>query len=133
MREDIAEHSATCNYCQVLQHAKKTPEIPNATVHPNVHGPFVSYGKNKFVVTLTDEATKVTVFKAVKSKSADSLAYTIFTHWICRMAVPQVIDTNLDDQHADELKAKLDDYLQQEVPPKPFIQPHLDDHFKGRT
>ena len=36
---------------------KKTPQIPNATVHLDIHGPFVSYGDNKFVITLTDEAT----------------------------------------------------------------------------
>ena len=37
------------------------------------------------------------------------------------MAVPQVIAINLDEQHADELKAELDDYLQQEAPHNPFI------------
>ena len=58
MREDIAEHSRTCNNCQGLQQAKKSPQIPNATVHLDIHGPFVSYGENKLVVTLTDKATK---------------------------------------------------------------------------
>ena len=80
MREDIATHSETCHNCQVLHHAKKTPRIPNATVHLDIHGPFVSYGDNKFVITLTDEATKITVFEAVPSKTPKSLAYTIFTH-----------------------------------------------------
>ena len=121
MRGDIAKQSRTCNNCQGLQEAKKSPQIPNATVHLNILGPFVSYGKNKFVVTLTDEATEITVFEAVKSKATDSLAYTIFTHWICRMAVPQVIDNNLDKQQADDLKAELNDYLQQEAPHNPFI------------
>ena len=37
------------------------------------------------------------------------------------MAVPQVIDTNLDEQQADDLKAELDLYLQQEAPHNPFI------------
>ena len=58
IREDIAEHSQTCNNCQVLQQAKKAPQIPKATVHLDIYGPFVSNGDNKFVVTLTDEATK---------------------------------------------------------------------------
>ena len=105
MREDIASHSETCKNCQVLQQAKKKPQIPNATVHLDIHGPFVSCGNNKFVVTLTDEATKITVFEAVPAKTPEALAYTIFTHWICRMAAPQVIDTNLNEQQADELKA----------------------------
>ena len=113
MREDIAKHSATCNNCQILQQAKKSPQIPKATVHLDIHGPFISYDENQLVVTFTDEATKITIFKAVKSKSADSLVYTIFTHWICCMAVPQVFDINLNEQCADELKAKLNDYLQQ--------------------
>ena len=82
MREDIAEHSTTCSNCQVLQHAKKAPQVPNATVHLHIHGPFVSYGENKFVITLTDEATKITVFEADKSKSADPLAYTIHLHML---------------------------------------------------
>ena len=121
MREDIAEHSQTCNNCQVLQQAKKTPQIPNATVNLDIHGPFVSYGENKFVITLTDEATKITVFEAVISKTTETLAHKIFTHSICRMAVPQVIGTNLTEQQADNLKAKLDDFLQQETPHNPFI------------
>ena len=37
------------------------------------------------------------------------------------MAVPQVINTNLDEQKADDLKAELNDYLQQEAPRNPFI------------
>ena len=37
------------------------------------------------------------------------------------MAVPQVINTNLDEQQADDHKAELDDYLQQEAPHNPFI------------
>ena len=37
------------------------------------------------------------------------------------MAVPQVIDTNLDEQLADDLKSELDDYLQQEALHNPFI------------
>ena len=37
------------------------------------------------------------------------------------MAAPQVIDTNLNEQQADELKAELDDFLQQEAPHNPFI------------
>ena len=37
------------------------------------------------------------------------------------MAVPQVIDTNLEEQQADDLKAKLDDYLQQDAPHNPFM------------
>ena len=121
MREDIAEHPQTCNNCQVLQQAKKKTQIPNAAIHLDIHGPFVSYGDNKFVITLTDEATKITIFEAVNSKSTETLAYTIFTHWIYRMAVPQVIDTNLNKQQADDLKAELDDFLQQEAPHNPFI------------
>ena len=84
MREDIAEHSQTCNDCQVLQQAKKSPQIPNATVHLDTHGPFVSYGDNKFVVTLTDEGTKITVFGAIKSKTIESLADTTQNSSLCR-------------------------------------------------
>ena len=37
------------------------------------------------------------------------------------MAVPQVIDTNLDEQQADDLKDELDDFLQQDAPHNPII------------
>ena len=84
MREDIAEHSQTCNDCQVLQQAKKSPQIPNATVHLDTHEPFVLYGDNKFVVTLTDEGTKITVFGAIKSKTIESLAHTTQNSSLCR-------------------------------------------------
>ena len=38
------------------------------------------------------------------------------------MPVPQVIYTNLVEAHADELKAELNDYLQQKDPHNPFIE-----------
>ena len=106
IRGDLAEPTDTCKNCKILKQFKKTPEIPNAIFDLDLHGPFRSYGENKFVLTLIDEATKLTTFEAIKDKSAVSLAWTwtIFAHWIFKMAIPQVINTNLNDHQAENLK-----------------------------
>ena len=113
MTEDIPKHSATCNNCQILQQAKKAPQIPM----PRSISTFTGHSS----LTPKTNSLSPSPTKPPKLPVADSLAYNIFTHWICRMAVPQVIDSNLDEQHADELKAELDNYLQQEAPHNPFI------------
>ena len=74
-------------------------------------GPFTSYGDKKFVLILTDVAMKLTVFEPLQDKLISAIAFAIFTQWICKMAVPQVIDTNLADEQADALKEELDDLM----------------------
>lgn len=54
--------------CELLKASKKKPEIPNETVQVDLLGPFTSYGDKKFVLVLTDVATKVTVFEPLKDK-----------------------------------------------------------------
>ena len=80
-----------------------------------------SYGDRKFIAVLTDEATKVTSFAPMSSKSTDDLAAACFVEWICKMSVPQVIDTNLSEDQAKALKNKLDLTLNQDIPHNPFI------------
>ena len=84
-------------------------------------GPFTSYGDKLFVLILTDVATKLTVFEPLQDKSISAIAFAIFTQWICKMAVPQVIDTNLTDEQADALKDELDNLMQLDIPHNPFI------------
>ena len=80
-----------------------------------------SYGDRKFIAVLTDEATKVTSFAPMSSKSTDDLAAACFVEWICKMSVPQVIDTNLSEDQSEALKDKLDLALNQDIPHNPFI------------
>ena len=51
---------------------------------------------------------KVTVFEPLKDKSITSIAFAIFSQWICKMAVPQVIYTNLNNKQADALELELE-------------------------
>lgn len=104
MKDDLTKHPNTCNNSKFIHQFKKPPEIPNAVVYFNIHCPFLSYGDNKFVLVHADEATKITSFEANKDKTVCSLAWSTFAHWISKMAIPQVIDTNLDEDQAEDLK-----------------------------
>ena len=55
------------------------------------------------------------------SKSTEDLAATCFAEWICKMSVPQVIDTNLSEEKAEALKDELDVFLNQDIHNNPFI------------
>ena len=87
----------------------------------DIHGPFPSYGDKKFIAVFTDEATKITAFAAMTNKSTDDMAAACFVECICKMSVPQVIDTNLSEEQAEAFKDELDLTLNQEVPNNQFI------------
>ena len=116
MKNYLASHPLTCDNCKLLNAAEKKPEIPNAMIQVDLMGPFTSYGDKKFALILTDVATKVTVFKPLKDKSISAIAFAIFSQWICKMAAPQVIDTNLTDEQADALKDEWDDLMLMDIP-----------------
>ena len=80
----------------------------------DIHGPFPSYGDQKFVAVLTDEATKIPSFMAMAGKTTEDLATACFVEWICKLSVPQVIDTNLSEDQTEGLKEELDTCLNQE-------------------
>ena len=96
---------------------KQNKSVPNAVVHHDIHGPFPSYEDQNFMAVLTYEAT----FVAMAGKTTDGLAATCFVEWICKMSVPQFIDTNLSKDQAEDLKEELNTCLNQDIPHNPFI------------
>ena len=60
-------------------------------------------------------------FAPMSNKSTDDLAAACFVEWICKMSVPQVIDTNLSEDQAEALKDELNLALDQDIPHNPFI------------
>ena len=121
MKQDLQQHPEACANCAQLKLHKQTNSVPNAVVHLDIHGPFPSYADKKFIAVFTDEATKITTFAAMTNKSAEDISAACFVEWICKMSVPQVIDTNLSESQADDLKDELDLVLNQEIPNNPFI------------
>ena len=121
MKQDLQQHPEACANCAQLKLHKQTNSVPNAVVHLDIHGPFPSYADKKFSAVFTDEATKITTFAAMTNKSAEDISAACFVEWICKMSVPQVIDTNLSESQADDLKDELDLVLNQEIPNNPFI------------
>ena len=69
------------------------------------------------MAVLTYEAT----FVAMAGKTTDDLAAACFVEWICKMSVPQFIDTNLSKDQAEDLKEELNTCLNQDIPHNPFI------------
>ena len=81
----------------------------------------MDYSLLHFYSFRTDLKGLTLYFEAIQDKSPASLAWTIFAHWICKIAVPQVIDSNLNEQQVDDLKEELDILLEQEALHNPFI------------
>lgn len=61
MKEDLKRHQTACSNCLQLATHKQNQVVPYAEEHVDLHGPFQSYGENKFVTVLTDESTKITI------------------------------------------------------------------------
>ena len=78
MKQDLQQHPDACGNCAQLKVHKQTKSVPNAVVHLDVHGPFPSYGEQKFVAVLTDEATKIRSFVTMPNKSTANLAAACF-------------------------------------------------------
>ena len=49
---------------------------------------------NKFIALLTDEVSNMTYFISLPEKLEESFLPVIFVKWICKLLVPQVIDTD---------------------------------------
>ena len=121
MKKDLQQHPDFCANCAQLKVHKQNKSVPNAVVHLEIQGPFTTYGDQKFAAVLTDEATKIMSFVAMVGKSTEDLAAACFTEWICKLSVPQVIDTNLSEDQAKALKDELDTCLNQDIPHNPYI------------
>ena len=61
------------------------------------------------------------------------LAAACFVEWICKMPVPQVINTNLSKNQAKDLKDELNTPLNQEITHNPFIDANRGSCFNQRS
>ena len=68
------------------------------------------------MAVMTDKATQITAFLPLQGKPAEDLASACFVKWICKLSVPQVIDTNLTQAQAEDLKIELDTRLNKDQP-----------------
>jgi hypothetical protein len=57
------------------------------------------------------------------------LGFAIFSEWICKMAVPETLETNLTEDKADQLQQELADLLQCQPPQATFVDSHRGHHF----
>lgn len=106
---DIREHIKTCLQCQLRKKNRTkpvplaplpVPEMPNDRVHVDLFGPLkTSEHFNKYILCMTDAATKYSEVVAIPSKEAHVVADQIFNRWICRFGTPfkfiQTEDANL--------------------------------------
>ena len=66
----------------------------------------------------------------MSNKSTDDVAAACFVEWICKLSVPQVIDTNLSEDQAEALKDELDITRNQDIPHNLFIDANSGSCFK---
>ena len=133
MKQELLQHPYSCANCAQLKLHQQKKTVPNAVVHLDIHGPFPSYCNYKFVAVFTDEATRITSFAPMTNKTAEDLAEVCFTQWVCKMSVPQVIDTNLSEDQAEALKHELDIWLNQDVPNNPLIDANRNSCFNQQA
>ncbi|HEY7534112.1 MAG TPA: reverse transcriptase family protein, partial [Nitrospiraceae bacterium] len=93
---DIKDHLRACQDC--INHRsrpKPTPCTPNQRVVLQTFGPLPSYGTNKFIMVLRDEATGYTEFTAVENRQPSTLAEALITSWIAKLSLPGTLITGL--------------------------------------
>ena len=62
---------------------------------------------NKYVLTMTDAFTKYAEIVAIPNKEAVTVAYAIFTKWICRYGCPAIIHTDMGKEFINKITTEL--------------------------
>jgi hypothetical protein len=62
-----------------------------------------SYGTNKFIVVIRDDATGYTEFSSVENRQPATLAETLITPWIAKLSLPRTLVTGLSINDNQEL------------------------------
>ena len=121
VREDVQHHIQSCVQCQL--HRKQpqkrtplnplpTPELPNERIHLDLFGPLKTSEKhNKYILTMTDAATKYAEAIAIPDKEAITVAKAIFIYWICKLGVPKQIHTDGGKEFCNKLLDALMKFL----------------------
>ena len=106
MDADIAHHVRQCEVCQAAT-SKGTlakaplqplpiPEGPNKRIHVDLYTDLkVKGGGRKHILVMTDAFSKLVALRAIKDKSAPTVALAILEGWIYSYGVPEMI---LSDQ-----------------------------------
>ena len=120
IRTDIQKHINSCLQCQLRKNIKPKPvhlhplpivDQPNQRVHVDLFGPLKSSAnQKKYILCITDAFTKHAEVIAIADKQAETVAFEIFTKWICRFGTPIQIHSDGGKEFCNKL---ADDLFQQ--------------------
>ena len=73
--------------------------MPNQCIHMDLFGPCKTLDAgNKYILTMMDAFTKYAQIMDIPKKEATTMAYAVFTKWICLYGCPANIHTDMDKE-----------------------------------
>ena len=118
MAKDVSEYVEKCPICYTIDdhEAKKTryPLQPwpqstafNQRVHIDLVGPLKSSGDKRYICVLIDSYSKWVQLAAIKEKTAEVVASTVYKKWICEYSPPHVLVSDGGKEFANALMKQL--------------------------
>lgn len=109
--KDVLQHQDQSQKCK----AKLNPVLPNLNIAVEIYGLFPSRGPKKFLVTMFDPNTGMAEFIPIEQKDSDCLAHAIFTRWISKFRILEILTTHYDEEFHNALKHNLVTYINEHL------------------
>ena len=111
-----------CSICQRNKKKEKTPNYflkplkqadqPFERIHVDLFGPMKTRDGPKYVQTMVDSFSKFGIFQVIPNKKAETVAQTLFDHWISIFGSPYQLISDRGTDFNTETMDKVCDYLQ---------------------
>ena len=111
-----------CSTCQRNKKKEKTSNYllkplkqadqPFERIHVDLFGPMQTRDGKKYVQTMVDSFSKFGIFQVISDKKAETVARTLFDHWISIFGSPYQLISDRGTDFNTETMDKVCDYLQ---------------------
>lgn len=114
---DVAKYIKNCKKCQINKHiiSTKVPMAITSTseevfskVYLDIVGPLNTSARgNKYILTMIDDLSRYTMAQPMVSQDAETVARTLFDHFISVVGSPKIYVTDLGSNFTSKLFASL--------------------------
>ncbi len=116
VQEDVKETILQCQGCQKSNRKtyRNAPmgtfeegKAPLEIVHTDLFGPLREHNGKKYILVVTDFATKFTKFVAITDKTPETVAEALFTNFIAEYGCPAVVVSDQDKCFCSKMSHQL--------------------------